>query len=408
MKNFLRYIGTALLCGALAIPMTADAQGRHNGATNGGRAERTHNTNRANNSSHSSRSDNSSRRNNNGSNRPSRTPNGNNGSRPGMSNNSHNNTSRPSIGNNNHGNGNKPDQATRPNNNVKPGNDNGHRPSIGNGNHNNGNKPAQGNTPNNTRPGNNGNRPSIGNGNHNNGNRPSGNIPGNNIHPGNDHGTRPSIGTQRPNQGNSSVRPGNFPGNNRPGHNYQPGGNHGFRPGHNPAPRPPMVTPPHRPYRPVMAHPHYRPMPPRGWRPAGRVPLIRGILGLTFGTAINLSLDYLFNAGYTVDGYTNDMVYLRNVSALNYVWTDAALYYGNTGLDASSFYYSTPAYDLSRYNNVYNSLVTTYGVPVSINNTVNSMSATWFGGNNGYITLSFGANNIGPNLRYLTTLTFGL
>lgn len=169
-----------------------------------------------------------------------------------------------------------------------------------------------------------------------------------------------------------------------------------------------MVAPPHRPYRPVIARPHYRPMPPRGWRPSGRIPIIRGILGLTFGTAINLSLDYLINAGYNVDGYTNDIVYLRNVSAMNYVWTDAALYYGNAGLDASSFYYSTPGYDLSRYNNVYNALVATYGVPVSVNNTVNSMGATWFGGNNGYITLSFGANTIGSGLRYLTTLTFGL
>lgn len=149
-------------------------------------------------------------------------------------------------------------------------------------------------------------------------------------------------------------------------------------------------------------------MPPRGWRPAPRLPLVRGILGLTFGTAINLSLDYLFNAGYNVDGYTNDVVYLRNVSALNYIWTDAALYYGNAGLDASSFYYSTPGYDLARYNNVYNSLVATYGLPVSTTNSVNALSATWFGGNNGYITLSFGQNNLGSGLRFLTTLTFGL
>lgn len=149
-------------------------------------------------------------------------------------------------------------------------------------------------------------------------------------------------------------------------------------------------------------------MPPRGWRPARPLPVIRGILGLTFGTAINLSLDYLFNQGYTVDGYSNDVVYLRNVSALNYIWTDAALYYGNGGLDASSFYYSTPRYDLARYNNVYNALVATYGMPVAVNNSVGSMNATWFGGNNGYITLSFGANSMSSGLRYLTTLTFGM
>ena len=219
---------------------------------------------------------------------------------------------------------------------------------------------------------------------------------GNNSRPnvGNGNNNRPGNNNGRPNVGNGN--------NNRPGNNNS-------RPnvGNHPAPRPPMVTPPHRPYRPVMSRPHYRPMPPRGWRPSGRIPVIRGILGLTFGTAINLSLDYLLSSGYTVDGYTNDIVYLRNVSALNYVWTDAALYYGANGLDASSFYYSTPRYDLGRYNNVYNSLVATYGMPVSVNNTPGSIGATWFGGNNGYITLSFGSNTMDGGLRYLTTLTFG-
>ncbi|WP_303024502.1 hypothetical protein [Duncaniella muris] len=231
--------------------------------------------------------------------------------------------------------------------------------------------PARDNT--NHRPDNNG-RPNVGNGN-------------NNHHPEN-NGHRPGIGN---------------------GNNHRPG-NNGHRPGigHHPAPRPPHVAPPHRPYRPVMARPHHRPMPPRGWRPAGRIPVIRGILGLTFGSAINISLDYLLSSGYNVDGYTNDIVYLRNVSAMNYVWTDGALYYGTHGLDASSFYYSTPRYDLARYNNVYNSLVATYGMPVSVSNTPGSIGATWFGGNNGYITLSFGSNTMNGRLRYLTTLTYGL
>ncbi len=201
------------------------------------------------------------------------------------------------------------------------------------------------------------------------------------------------------------------PGSNKPGNgnvgNHRPG-NNGFRPGTNHKPRPPYLAPTHRPHRPIMHRPHHRPLPPPGWRPHGRIPVVRGILGLTFGTAIGISLDYLLSSGYTVDGYSNDVVYLRNVSALNYIWTDAALYYGTGGLDASSFYYSTPRYDLARYNNVYNSLVATYGTPISMNNSVNSIGATWFGGNNGYITLSFGANNMGSGLRYLTTLTFGL
>ena len=133
--------------------------------------------------------------------------------------------------------------------------------------------------------------------------------------------------------------------------------------------------------------------------------MIRGILGLTFGAAFNVSLDYLYNSGYTVDGYGNNIVYLRNVPAMNYIWTDGALYYGNGGLDASSFYYSTPGYDLSRYNAVYSTLVNTYGVPVTVINSGGMMTSTWFGGNNGYITLSFGAGTAG---RFLTTLPLGL
>lgn len=219
----------------------------------------------------------------------------------------------------------------------------------------------------------------------------------------------------RPNVENNN-RPNNRPDANRPnvGNNNRPAMN---RPGHNFGANSPVSEhhqhftpkrPPHRPYRPPMIRPIHRPMPPVGWRPAGRLPIIRGILGLTFGTTINLSLDYLFNNGYTVDGYTNDIVYLRNISALNHIWTDAALYYGNNGFDSSSFYYSSPDYNLTRYNNVYNSLVASYGMPVSVSNSIHSMSATWFGGNNGYITLSFGENTINNHLRYLTTLTFGL
>lgn len=93
-----------------------------------------------------------------------------------------------------------------------------------------------------------------------------------------------------------------------------------------------MIAPPHRPYRPVIARPHYRPTPPPAWRPRRGLPVIRGILGLTFGAAFNVSLDYLYNSGYTVDGYGNNIVYLRNVPAMNYIWTDGALYYGNGGL----------------------------------------------------------------------------
>ena len=294
--------------------------------------------------------------------------------RPGLGGgNSGNHGSRPNTGNSHNGNHNN-----RPAGVPSTGsNNNNHRPAVGN------NKPV--NKPaNNTRPnvGSSG-RPGV-SGNHN---RPS-------VGAGNNH--RPEV---RPTPA-VPARP--VPGVNRPGVANRPGIVH--RPGSASA-RPPMIAPPHRPFRPVISRPAYRPVPPPAWRPRPGIPVIRGVLGLAFGAAFNISLDHLYNSGYTVDGYANDIVYLRNVPVLNYVWTDGALYYGNGGLDASSFYYSTPGYDLSRYNAVYSSLVRTYGTPVSVNNAAGAMSATWFGGNNGYVTLSFGAGQPG---RFLTTLTFGL
>lgn len=264
-----------------------------------------------------------------------------------------------------------------------------------------------------TRPVSNSSRSSVGT---NNSSRPTNSRP--NVTTGSNN--RPTVATSgRPgvsgNHGNSRPGVGNRPAESsrpnvgkpvspaRPGVAGRPTVTH--RPSQNPTVRPPMVAPPHRPYRPVIARPHYRPVPPPAWRPRSGLPVIRGILGLTFGAAFNVSLDYLYNSGYTVDGYGNNIVYLRNVPAMNYIWTDGALYYGNGGLDASSFYYSTPGYDLTRYNAVYSNLVNVYGMPVSVNNAGGTMSSTWFGGNNGYITLSFGAGTAG---RFLTTLTLGL
>ena len=276
------------------------------------------------------------------------------------------------------------------------------RPSSGSRPSNNSNHGNTGGRPGSSRPGNNGNHGNHNPGNHNPG-RP-GNNGGNhgNHNPGNHNPGRP--GNNGGNHGNHN--PGNHnPGYGHPGHHHRP--DHGGRPGignHRPGPRPPMVRPPYRPYRPHIARPHYRPVPPPAWRPAHRVPFVRGILGITFGTAFNVSLDYLYSNGYTVDGYGNNIVYLRNVPMLNMVWTDGALYYGNAGLDLSSFYYSTPVYDMARYNNSYNVLVNTYGSPYEVTNVGGTITSTWFAGGNSFITLSFGANNG----RYLTTLSLGL
>lgn len=351
MKGILTKLMSVIVCVAMMAPV---AEAQHRPGTNGGRTSRPAQQARP--------QDNHSR--------PS-----NSGARPGNGNNS-----RP--GNNGQG--------------TRPGNGGNHRPGNGTGS----------NRPNN---GNHGTRPGSGNNNH----RP-GNGNGDNLRPGNGNHRPGGNGNHRP----DGVRPG-FNHNNRPGNSHGPGvghrpGNHpgpgmGHRPGH--VHRPPHMIPPSRPYRPSgFRGPFSRPLPPPpGWHPRPGIPVINGILGLTFGAGIGISLDYLFSNGYTIDGYGNDMIYLRNVPALNYMWTDATLYYGNGGgFDGSSFYYSTPYYDLARYNAVYNTLVGTYGMPVAVNNGGGMFLSTWYGGNNGFVTLRFNAQaTVGGSVRYFTTLSFG-
>ena len=217
--------------------------------------------------------------------------------------------------------------------------------------------------------------------------------------------------------GNSS-RPNNGyrPGGNTPQQSHRPGG---YRPGGNytrPTPPPPPRhdrysyhnTPPYRPYMPYN-RPWRRPTPPPSWRPYYGCPTFNSILGITLGTALNLSLDYLFNSGYSILGYGNNQVYLSNVPIYNYTWPSATLYYGSGGgLQGSEFVYSSPGYDISRYNALYSQLVRRYGSPVSVQDTYGGVTATWWGYNNGYITLSFfndTANN--GTSRYYTTLSIG-
>lgn len=167
------------------------------------------------------------------------------------------------------------------------------------------------------------------------------------------------------------------------------------------------IAPPMRPHRPKHIA-WSRPVPPPTWRPIGRIPTIGSILGVAFGTSINLSLNYLFNNGYIVDGYGRDIIYLSNVNQMSYYWPDATLYYLDGGLTRSQFLYSTGYSDMGRYNNLYNTFVSNYGVPVNFHNSNGSFSATWFGHNNGYITLQYSPQytNSG-HLRFFTTLTFG-
>ncbi len=273
--------------------------------------------------------------------------------------------------------------------------------------------------------------------NHDNRQRP-GNSNKNHQRPDNNKHQRPGNDNhQRPGKPGNNYRPGNSNGHhNKPGNNFRPGNNHrpdhtpNYRPGHNnhkpkPAPvyrpghnnfnkhhghghRPTLPPPP--PYRPYRYAPRawHRPVPPPHFRPHYHVSPLQAILGFTFGTALNVSLNLLNSGNYSIDGYGDNRVYLRDVSAMNCYWPDATLYYNNGMLQSSTFSYSTSYFDNGRYNNVYNVLVNTYGMPVSTRHSGNMMSATWWGYNNQYVTLEFQPlYSPGGSLRYYTTLVMG-
>lgn len=228
------------------------------------------------------------------------------------------------------------------------------------------------------------------------------------------HGTsRPGQAGNKPSHDNKNHRPGHVDNRHhttpaRPpqhGHNTPP-------PQHRPGPgvhhvhhgRPPRpFMPAHRPYR--------RPTPPPpAWRPARWSPL-RSVLGVAFGTALGMSINYLVNGGYDVSGYDNEMVYLSNVPMLNYTWPVANLYYATGGgLRGSQFVYYTARRDMKRYNAVYRDLVRSYGNPYSVQNLAGGgRMATWWGTDGQYITLNCGTDIAGNGAsHFYTTLSFGL
>lgn len=245
--------------------------------------------------------------------------------------------------------------------------------------------------------------------------RPGNNRPGNSGF-GSNNNRRPGNGGQgnhnRPGHSNgNNTRPGN---SNRPQHGgNRPGHNPGHHPGYQPAPPPrpnhnlhhghicrPHLPPP-RPFHRPVPPPHYRPTP--AWRPFST------ILGVALGTSINLSVNALINSGYNVAGYGSDMVYLNNVTMLNMLWPDATLYYNSYGgLYSSEFVYTSPVYDMSRYNMAMSRLTSSYGAPASIQNTNSGITATWWGGANNFIRLTYNSEYAGNGfLRYYTILSFG-
>ena len=163
------------------------------------------------------------------------------------------------------------------------------------------------------------------------------------------------------------------------------------------------VAPPIRHFRP---HHHHiiRPVIPVGYHPWHRAPVIRGILGLTFGTAYYASLDYLYDRGYEIDGYYDGIVYLRNVIEMRVTWPDVMLNYGSlNALNSAEFHYSTSFDDLGRFNFVHRELCNRYGSPMSYDESRSGIQAVWYGGNaTGYVTLEY----FYQNGRYYTTLSY--
>lgn len=231
------------------------------------------------------------------------------------------------------------------------------------------------------RPGGNGNRPGQGNVNN-----------GNNNRPGNNNGFRPG--------GNNAHRPGNGPHHGHgPGYD-RPTPPPAHRPGYQ---RPPMVRPGYRHPVPFFNNWH-RPVPPPSWRyRPGYGPSFGTILGITLGATIDFSLNALYNSGYNVVNYGNNVVYLSNVPQMNLIWPEAALYYNNGLLYGSQFTYPTAYYDMSRYNTLYNVFMNQYGMPIQTTNAGGIISATWYGANNRFVTIQFSP----LNGRYYTTLSFG-
>ena len=276
----------------------------------------------------------------------------------------------------------------------------------------------------------------------NNGGQPGGNH-GGNYNGGNHGGGQPGG-----NHGGNYGRPGgnNRPGGNhggnygRPGGNDRPGGNMGHRPpagrphhginhgGPRPnydhyrwhssfRPRGPRdrwydyyrynrwswyhpIAPPLRPWRPRVIW-YYRPVIPVGYRIYASAPIITGVLGLEFGTLLDASLNFLYYNGYSIDGYQDNVVYLRDVNMMGYSWPDVMLQYDNGGgLCYAEFVTSSTYQDDYRFNNLYSNLCSTYGTPINSGNGYYS----WYGGNQtGYINLNFAYDNG----RYYTVMTLG-
>ena len=202
---------------------------------------------------------------------------------------------------------------------------------------------------------------------------------------------------------NNGYRPGG--NNHKPDHGYRP--NYGHKPDHNWRPpyykRPPHIHGMYNHY-----YKWHRSVPPRGWVHHYGGPRLSTILGVTIGTALNLSLNALLNDGYTVTGYGPSSVYLTGVNQYGCYWPNATLNYINNSLRGSEFVYSTYGYNRARYDQMYRYMTNLYGVPVSSDINGDRVTATWWGYNNSYISLSYFPDYDSDGVyRYYTVLSVG-
>ena len=253
------------------------------------------------------------------------------------------------------------------------------------------------------------------NDNHNRDDRPNGNNYGNNgNHYGNDRGDRPNGNYGNHYSGHRDYGrdyDGRRPGYHNPHHSNPRGYDNQFNRRyhdyyrHNSWSWSHPCRPPYRPWRPTPWVVH-RPVVPAGWVWYSSAPRIYRVLGIQFGTVFSVSINHLFTYGYNIDGYYDNVIYLRDVPMLNYSWPNVMLNYAPGGGLASAMFSNSFAFrDLAMYNRLYNTLCGTYGSPVDARTTPYEGTVSWWGGEGqGYVTLTYYTDQNG---RFYTNLTIG-
>ena len=252
-------------------------------------------------------------------------------------------------------------------------------------------------------------------GNNGRGDRPNGNNNGNNgNHYGNDRDDRPNGNYGNHYSGHRDYGKdydGRRPGYHNPHHSNPRGYDNQFNRRyhdyyrHNSWSWSHPCRPPYRPWRPTPWVVH-RPVVPAGWVWYSSAPRIYRVLGIQFGTVFSVSINHLFTYGYNIDGYYDNVIYLRDVPMLNYSWPNVMLNYAPGGGLASAMFSNSFAFrDLAMYNRLYNTLCGTYGSPVDARTTPYEGTVSWWGGEGqGYVTLTYYTDQNG---RFYTNLTIG-